>query len=105
MIAHDRLAKWIGWALIAVSGFVASLGTYSYLTGPTVIVTISPKQRTELGSPRPYKPLVDESVYQGLYENGLVLWVDGRFFELGLDGQYFVFRSGTYERSTLVYKI
>ena len=88
MLARGRWSEWIGWLLLVVSSVMASLGTYCYFAGPKVVVTISADQRAELGRPYAYEALVDQDVYQGLYENGFVLWVDGRFFELGLDGRY-----------------
>lgn len=72
----------------SVSSFVISIAAGGVLAGVQIVVTISAKQKSELGRPYLYKPLVDPIVYQGLYENGFVLWVDGRFFELGLDRQY-----------------
>jgi hypothetical protein len=88
MVVHNRLEKWIGYSLIAISALLASLGTYRYFTGPTLVVSLSGKQKTDLGRPYTYKPLVDQSVYQGLYENGFVLWIDGRFFELYPEHQH-----------------
>lgn len=80
--------KWVKWTLLIISASVVSLGTYSALEGIPVVVTISHAQKAQLGSPYPYKPLMDPIVYQGLYENGFVIWADGRFFEMSLDHQY-----------------
>ncbi len=88
MLTPDRWRKRVGWPVLIASILVGSLGTYMYVSGPPIVVRITSAQRAALGTPYPYKPLIDPTSYQGLYENGFVLWIDGRFFELSLDRQY-----------------
>jgi hypothetical protein len=79
---------WVKWTLLIASVAFVCLGTYNALHGTPVVVTVSDAQKGQLGEPYPHKPLIDPMAYQGLYDNGFVLWVDGRFFELSLDHQY-----------------
>jgi hypothetical protein len=88
MLTLKRWRRPLAFALICLSVAAVAWGAWGLLSVPKVVVALTGRHSGELGSPYPYRRPCYEWSYQGLSENGFVIWTDCRFFELGLDHQY-----------------
>jgi hypothetical protein len=88
-LLFPKLGEKIGWLFAISAAVFLAIGIHDRLRY-RIVVTLSPETKKELGFSYPFHESGNANVYQGEYENAFVIWIDGRFFQLGSDGQQWI---------------